>query len=264
MNQLATISNQSAAVMERVVADGDLSHLSPQQRLRYYLDTCKSVGLNPYTRPFDYIRLNNKLVLYAKRDCADQLRKLHGVNIQIMDKTIDGDLYIVTVRAVDKHGRTDEDMGAVVMGALKGEPRANAILKAVTKAKRRVTLSICGLGLIDETEAADAGAQMAPDAMPEITAAEAIGDSVEHIVSAPSRKQTQGEWLDALERDLGAAESREAVDAIISSDRVQKALDAFKNGAKDRLNAIIKAAIDRTTIEDAFPGDTPLPEGVTP
>jgi hypothetical protein len=30
--------------------------------------------------------------------------------------------------------------------------KANAIMKAVTKAKRRVTLSICGLGFLDETE----------------------------------------------------------------------------------------------------------------
>ena len=35
---------------------------------------------------------------------------------------------------------------------LKGEAHANAVLKAVTKAKRRVTLSICGLGWLDETE----------------------------------------------------------------------------------------------------------------
>ncbi len=35
---------------------------------------------------------------------------------------------------------------------LKGEARANAIMKCVTKAKRRVTLSICGLGMLDETE----------------------------------------------------------------------------------------------------------------
>jgi hypothetical protein len=28
----------------------------------------------------------------------------------------------------------------------------NALMKAVTKAKRRVTLSICGLGMLDETE----------------------------------------------------------------------------------------------------------------
>ena len=39
--------------------------------------------------------------------------------------------------------------------ALKGEVRANAILKAVTKAKRRATLSICGLGWLDESEVAD-------------------------------------------------------------------------------------------------------------
>jgi hypothetical protein len=35
------------------------------------------------------------------------------------------------------------------------EDRANTILKAVTKAKRRVTLSICGLGFLDETEVED-------------------------------------------------------------------------------------------------------------
>ena len=33
-----------------------------------------------------------------------------------------------------------------------GEFAANAIMKAVTKAKRRVTLSISGLGFLDETE----------------------------------------------------------------------------------------------------------------
>ena len=34
-----------------------------------------------------------------------------------------------------------------------GESRANAIMKATTKAKRRVTLSICGLGgMPDESE----------------------------------------------------------------------------------------------------------------
>jgi len=33
-----------------------------------------------------------------------------------------------------------------------GEARANLMMKAETKAKRRVTLSICGLGMLDETE----------------------------------------------------------------------------------------------------------------
>jgi len=35
---------------------------------------------------------------------------------------------------------------------LQGESLANALMKAETKAKRRVTLSICGLGMLDETE----------------------------------------------------------------------------------------------------------------
>jgi hypothetical protein len=38
---------------------------------------------------------------------------------------------------------------------IKGEIRANLILKAITKAKRRATLSICGLGFLDETEVED-------------------------------------------------------------------------------------------------------------
>jgi len=46
----------------------------------------------------------------------------------------------------------DQAKGAVVIGNLKGEAKANAIMKAETKAKRRVTLSICGMGWTDESE----------------------------------------------------------------------------------------------------------------
>ena len=38
------------------------------------------------------------------------------------------------------------------MQNLKGEALANAMMKAETKAKRRATLSICGLALLDELE----------------------------------------------------------------------------------------------------------------
>ena len=49
-------------------------------------------------------------------------------------------------------GRKDIDMGFADLGNYKGDSRGNLILKAITKAKRRVTLSICGLGMLDETE----------------------------------------------------------------------------------------------------------------
>lgn len=142
-------------IIESVITKGDLAKLTPQERVTYYKDVCESLGLNPLTRPFEYITLNGKLVLYARRDCADQLRRLHRISVEILSQKADGELYIVQARARAPNGRTDEDMGAVTIGRLTGEMRANAVLKCVTKAKRRVTLSICGLGFLDETEVDD-------------------------------------------------------------------------------------------------------------
>lgn len=144
--------DDAAEIMEAVLLAGDLSKLSAQERTAFYMKTCKSLGLNPLTRPFDYIKLSGREVLYAKRDCADQLRKINRLSLEIVDRKMNGDLLIVTVRASTPDGRTDEDMGAVSVKGLGGEALANAMLKAVTKAKRRVTLSICGLGMLDESE----------------------------------------------------------------------------------------------------------------
>jgi hypothetical protein len=151
MTQEVTKKDDFSAI-ELVVMQGDLSKLTPDQRLKYYNSVCESAGLNPLTNPFAYIQLNGKLTLYAKKDCTEQLRKINGVSIEGLDDKIIDDLYVVKARARDKHGRLDESTGAVVIGGLKGEARANAIMKAETKAKRRVTLSICGMGWLDESE----------------------------------------------------------------------------------------------------------------
>lgn len=144
-----------ADAIERLIALGDIDGLQPIERVRYYTQVCTTLGLNPATQPFAYLRLNGKTVLYAKRDATDQLRKIHTVAIVISGRERSDDLYIVTARASTPDGRTDESTGAVSIAGLKGESLANAIMKAETKAKRRVTLSICGLGFLDETEAAD-------------------------------------------------------------------------------------------------------------
>jgi hypothetical protein len=151
MNALQT-EQENGAIIEQVMIAGDLSKLTPQQRSNYYMALCGSLGLNPMTKPFDYINLNGKLTLYAKRDAGDQLRKLYGISIAITDKKVEDGIFYVTAKATDKFGRSDEDMGAVNIAGLKGDALANASLKAITKAKRRVTLSICGLGILDESE----------------------------------------------------------------------------------------------------------------
>jgi len=146
----------AADIMESVIIKGDLKKLTQEERVQYYNETCKSVGLNPLTRPFEYIELQGKLTLYARRDAADQLRKINGINIEIVSQDVQDGLLSVHVRAIDKTGRKDEDLGVVTFTeTMRGDVRANTIMKAVTKAKRRVTLSISGLGWLDETEVDD-------------------------------------------------------------------------------------------------------------
>lgn len=148
---LATQPN-AAEMMERVVIGGDLSKLSSTERLNYYRSVCASVGLNPLTKPFEYLTLNGRLILYARKDATDQLRQIHQISLTIAAREQVGDVYAVTARAANPAGRTDESIGAVATSGLKGDALANALMKAETKAKRRVTLSICGLGMLDETE----------------------------------------------------------------------------------------------------------------
>ncbi len=152
-NGLALMEEQGMAVIaEKALITGDLSKLSSTERLNYYQAVCRSLGLNPLTKPFDYITLNGKLKLYAKRDCTDQLRRIHNIAVTIVSREQLGDVYVVTAKATMPNGRTDESIGAVAIGDAKGDALANALMKSETKAKRRVTLSIVGLGMLDETE----------------------------------------------------------------------------------------------------------------
>ncbi len=143
---------EPSKAIERALIEGDLSTLTTEQRSNYYMRVCEALNLNPFSKPFDYLRLNGRLVLYATRTATDQLRKLHGVSITGLEREQIGELLVVTASARASDGRTDSAIGAVAIGGLKGESLANAMMRAETKSKRRVTLSLCGLGMIDESE----------------------------------------------------------------------------------------------------------------
>ena len=158
MNEL-TISEKA----ESAIIEGDLKTLSPGERVAYYNRVCDAIGLLPTTRPFGYIVLNGKLTLYALRGCTDQLRKLHQVSIRIDSITATDGVITAQVSGTDKSGRTDTEIGVVPIGKAQGEELANAMMKALTKAKRRLTLSLCGLGMLDESEVVSiTGAQAFP------------------------------------------------------------------------------------------------------
>ena len=153
--------------IEQVLVAGDLAKLTGDQRLAYYQRLCETLGLNPLTQPFQFLQLSGKLVLYATKSCTDQLRQLHGVSITSVTSAQVGDVYVVTAAATDRQGRTDCSTGAVSIGGLKGDALANGLMKAETKSKRRVTLSLCGLGMLDESEVETIpNAQRVPAALP--------------------------------------------------------------------------------------------------
>lgn len=155
---LATTNVQvPAELQEKALLGGDLTKLTSSERLSYYNSVCTSLGLNPLTRPFEYIMLNGKLTLYARKDCTEQLRTNRCISVEIKSREVVEGIYVVTAKAVEAIGnnifqRSDEAIGAVSIANLQGDAKANAMMKAETKAKRRVTLSICGLGMLDETE----------------------------------------------------------------------------------------------------------------
>ncbi len=205
---LATVQ-PLAAQIEQVLVNGNLASLTTEQRVSYYNAVCESVGLNPLTRPFEYITLNGKLVLYARRDCTDQLRKIHGVSINIAARELVEGVYLVTARATTASGRCDEAIGAVPIDGLKGEARANAMMKAETKAKRRVTLSVCGLGMLDENEV-----DSIPGAHHPVAPAEAPPKWTAGTENAPRREPIRdGGFVDPTE-EVADNEYTEKVDVI--------------------------------------------------
>lgn len=179
--------------IDQIVVSGDLSRLTPEQRVAYVHHVCQSLGLNPATRPFSFQQFQGRLVMYATKDCSEQLRQIHGVSVRITGRITDteGGVFTVTVRGQDKQGRRDEASGSVSIAGLKGGGLADAMMKAETKAKRRLTLSICGLGFPDETEIGDSGPALQPvravssDRLARLNALTAAGTTSEGPAAAP-------------------------------------------------------------------------------
>lgn len=154
--------------MEQLLFYGDLSALSQEQKGKYMFALCKSFGINPWTRPFDFIVLNGKLTVYANKGAAAQLRDVRKISTKVIyegplklaEKVVEG-IYQVTMEFSDPTERVSYETGTVSIQGLSGENLANAIMRCWTKAQRRGTLNHAGLGFPDESEV---------DSIPEVRA----------------------------------------------------------------------------------------------
>ena len=134
------------------LSKGEGGRLDDNGKAEVTRQICETLGLNPATIPIQWITLGGKLIPYFTKGATDQIRQTHGISIEILERRTENDMSIVRCRATTKDGRQDESIGAVALKGLQGEAYANAVMKSETKAKRRVTLSIMGLGLLDESE----------------------------------------------------------------------------------------------------------------
>ena len=155
---LTQVNASATETLEQLVTAGDLSGLSPQQRVQYYMMRCQAAGLDPRTKPFDYLELWDKkkgaykLVLYATKGATEQLAERRKISTEIRDRQFLGPVYVVTCRAVLPDGQHTDASGVVPAEGLDANDLANALMRAETKAKRRAVLAVCGMGMTDETE----------------------------------------------------------------------------------------------------------------
>lgn len=207
----------SDATIADLLQTGDVSTLAPEQRGRYLSKLCETFGLNPFSRPFDFITVKGqdgkaRTILYANRVASDQLRFNHHIESEVVyagplriGDLIRQDVYCVELDMKlplpDDSGpkyRVERAVGCVGIGTyqgdkpilLTGEAMANAIMKCYTKALRRGTLSIVGLGFPDETEVADIPSartsQVDTQPLPRVLVPDVVGEPLSANVSAPA------------------------------------------------------------------------------
>lgn len=222
---------------ERAMVMNDLSKLNDVQRYKFYSELCTSLDLNPLTQPFGYIELKGKLTLYAKKDCTEQLRNKRKVSITIVDTEEKNGCYIVRAKAIASDGRTDESIGAVPIAGKNGEDYANAIMKAETKAKRRVTLSICGLGIVDESEVPSIpGARTFDQELDKVE----TSAPVLHIASIDPKPEAKTEDHSDFLKDLDAPDENEK-DRLATIESIKNLCDTPElNYSQAKLNVKLK------------------------
>lgn len=212
----------SPEVISSLVLNGDLSKLTPVQKVQYMGYRCKQLGLDIAAKPFELLKLNGKEVLYATSACTQQLCESRGLSTSFVGSDRVEDVLVVTAKVTDKDGRSTENVGAVSIGSLKGDALANALMKTRTKALRRAVLSHCGLGMLDETEietiphAAPVNGNGAQPAQVEAPVVEVHAEVVQGDASEPQK-------LDAVMVPLGPNKGKRMID--LTDDTLKKQLE---------------------------------------
>jgi len=239
-----------------IVKTGDIGRMTDEQKLIYYKHECDRMGLDPMARPLEFISLQGKLTLYAKRIAGDMLAAKHNVTVQILEGPEVRDfggtkVLFVKTRAALPAGRYVDDVGAKPLADV-----AVQIMKCVTVSHRRATLRLCGWGGPTEDEISDLPPEVNPrgDREP-VTAdvSEALGVLSSELASADTLELVIGAYNDnhdAIHEAGGNAALIRAADickdwleANVGKGLKTKFTKAI-NAAEDERRTKIKARVD--------------------
>jgi hypothetical protein len=151
-------SQKVLQILTNIGLNGSVSHFDKSQKQALLSKLCMTLGLNEETQPFRiYTNSMGEEYIYATKECCAQLRHRECISIEEIDiPIILGNTISVRVKGSNKHDRTSWEIGSVGVDAtLTPAQEAHAIMTAVTKAKRRLTLCLSGLGVLADVELED-------------------------------------------------------------------------------------------------------------
>ena len=216
----------SPEIINSLILTGDMSKLTPGQQTQYYGAVCKSLNLNPLTQPFAIIVLQGKKTLYALKGCAQQLSSNNKISTEILSQKNEDGLYVVNCRAKMTDGRFTDEIGVVYIKGIQGDDLANKMMKAVTKAKRRAVLALCGLGMPDESEVEDFNP--APQADTSKSKVEKIVNQVEEAQVTKAEVKEDGKK--ETKTDIGNKQAPKEQVVAESVEKVNEAIGSLPEG----------------------------------
>ena len=144
--------DDAAGALAHVLGSGDLYALSNAQRVAHYINLCRSLGLNPLSRPYQWIGFKESenspavLTLYFKPQAAAEVLRNNRVSVHFPRKEIVGELFVCEAHGTAPDGRLGVGTKYVPLtgkfGKLTGRYLANAFMAAESGALRRLAINM--------------------------------------------------------------------------------------------------------------------------
>lgn len=142
------------ALLSAVAAGKDTRQLTGAQRRALLASLHHQLGLNPLSGAVMFLLTNGRETLYVKKEGTDQIARREKLTRETLKgpcvETMEG-VKVVICQVCVKHpdGRAETCTATLPFSA---GGLVNDLMKVETKAKRRATLSLCGLGMLAEDE----------------------------------------------------------------------------------------------------------------